>query len=122
MREWEPGFCVELATLFMDPDEMNGYEALRESAAWIDLSARGKIRVNGDDRARLLHALTTNPIQQLTPGVGCYVFFLNALGRVLAGDVTLEDTTARTRTIAVEGPRSAEALAKVVALAYVRTA
>ena len=32
MREWEPGFCVELATLSMDPDEMNGYEALRASA------------------------------------------------------------------------------------------
>jgi glycine cleavage system aminomethyltransferase T len=38
---------------------MNGYEALRESAAWIDLSARGKICVNGDDRARLLYAITT---------------------------------------------------------------
>jgi glycine cleavage system aminomethyltransferase T len=45
---------------------MNGYEALRESAAWIDLSARGKICVNGDDRARLLYAITTNHIQQLT--------------------------------------------------------
>ena len=63
---------------------MNGYKALRESAAWIDLSARGKICVNGDDRARLLHAITTNHIQQLTPGTGCYVFFLNAQGRVLA--------------------------------------
>ena len=97
----------------MDLDDMNGYEALRESAAWIDLSARGKIRVNGVDRARLLHALTTNHIQQLTPGADCYVFFLNALGRVLADDVTLEDTTARTTTIAVEGPRSAEVLARI---------
>ena len=26
---------------------MNGYEALRESAAWIDLSARGKIILRG---------------------------------------------------------------------------
>jgi aminomethyltransferase len=46
---------------------VNGYEALRESAAWIDLSARGKIRLGGYDRARLLHAITTNHIQQLTP-------------------------------------------------------
>jgi glycine cleavage system aminomethyltransferase T len=68
----------------LDLDYMNGYEALRESAAWIDLSARGKICMNGDDRARLLYAITTNHIQQLTPGTGCYVFFLNAQRRVLA--------------------------------------
>ena len=28
MREREPGFCVELATLSKDLDDMNGYEAL----------------------------------------------------------------------------------------------
>lgn len=60
-----------------------GYDALREGAAWLDLSERGKIRARGADRARLLHAITTNDIQQLTPGTGCYAFFLNAQGRVL---------------------------------------
>ncbi len=63
---------------------MTGYEALRNRAAWIDLSARGKIKLTGEDRARLLHAMTTNHIQQLTPGSGCYAFFLNDKGRVLA--------------------------------------
>ena len=29
-----------------------GYQALRAHAAWLDLSARGKIRVSGEDRAR----------------------------------------------------------------------
>ena len=66
----------------------SGYQALRERAAWLDLSARGKIRVSGDDRARLLHAMTTNHVQQLKPGDGCYAFFLNAQGRILA-DVNL---------------------------------
>src|SRR5437899_10836362 len=37
-----------------------GYSALREHAAWLDLSGRGKIKVTGEDRARLLHAMTTN--------------------------------------------------------------
>lgn len=60
------------------------YTALRESAAWIDLSDRGKIRMSGEDRARLLHAMTTNHIQALTPGQGCYALFLNAQGRILA--------------------------------------
>ena len=65
-----------------------GYQALREHAAWIDLSGRGKIRVSGEDRARLLHAMTTNNIQALKPGEQCYAFFLNAQGRIL-GDVNV---------------------------------
>jgi folate-binding protein YgfZ len=65
-----------------------GYRALHEHAALLDLSARGKIRATGDDRARLLHAMTTNHVEQLKPGEGCYAFFLNAQGRIL-GDVNL---------------------------------
>jgi len=124
-------------------DEMTGYEALCTRAAWIDLSSRGKIKLTGEDRARLLHAMTTNHIQQLAPGQGCYAFFLNDKGRVLADanilcrpeyflldvepearetlyqhldhyiiadDVTLEDLTASTATIAVEGPDAAAVL------------
>jgi tRNA-modifying protein YgfZ len=122
---------------------MIGYDALRRGAAWLDLSSRGKIKMTGEDRARLLHALTTNHIEQLTPGVGCYAFFLSAQGRILsdanilcrpdhflldlepetrekifqhldkyiiADDVTVEDITATTATIAVEGPQAAEVL------------
>lgn len=65
-----------------------GYQALRAHAAWLDLSGRGKLLASGDDRARLLHAMTTNHVQQLKPGSGCYAFFLNAQGRIL-GDVNL---------------------------------
>jgi aminomethyltransferase len=123
---------------------MTGYEALRSGAAWLDLSGRGKIKMTGEDRARLLHAMTTNHIQQLTPGTGCYAFFLTTQGRILADvnilcrpdhflldlepearekiyqhldryiiadDVTMEDLTAQTVTIAVEGPKSAGVLA-----------
>ncbi len=61
-----------------------GYQALREAAGYIDLSARGKIFAAGEDRVRLLHAMTTNHIQQLQPGQGCYAFFLTAQGRILA--------------------------------------
>ncbi len=67
---------------------MNGYEALRRDCAWIDLSARGKIRVTGEDRARLLHAMTTNQIQGLADGSGVYAFFLSAQGRIL-GDAVI---------------------------------
>jgi folate-binding protein YgfZ len=122
---------------------MTGYEALRDRAAWMDLSSRGKIQLTGEDRARLLHAMSTNHIQQLTPGTGCYAFFLTDKGRVLADanvlcrpesflldvepesrqplyqhldryiiadDVTLEDVTDRTATIAIEGPQAAQGM------------
>ncbi|MBZ5591104.1 MAG: hypothetical protein LAP39_02635 [Acidobacteriia bacterium] len=65
-----------------------GYEALRSGAAWLDLSSRGKIIATGEDRARLLHAMTTNQVEKLQPGEGCYAFFLNPQGRIL-GDVNL---------------------------------
>jgi aminomethyltransferase len=61
-----------------------GYLALRESAAWFDASDRGRIRVSGEDRVRLLHAMTSNHVEALRPGDGCYAFFLNAQGRILA--------------------------------------
>lgn len=60
------------------------YTALRTRAAYIDLAGRGNIRVTGEDRARLLHAMCTNHVQQLIPGTGCYAFFLTAQGRILA--------------------------------------
>ena len=62
----------------------NGYQGLRETAAWMDLSGRGKIRVAGEDRARLLHAMCSQNIEAMKPGDGVYSFFLNAQGRILA--------------------------------------
>ncbi len=82
-----------------------GYVALRERAAWLDLSGRGKIRASGEDRARLLHAMTSNDVEGLQPGQGCYAFFLNAQGRILADvnllcfeEYFLLDTEPETRT------------------------
>src|SRR5215212_2003936 len=89
--------------------DLHSYEALRERAAWIDLSNRGKIRVTGDDRVRLLHSMTTNHIQQLIPGSGCYTFFLTAQGRIIAdanifcmSDYLLIDTEPETRQRVLE--------------------
>jgi tRNA-modifying protein YgfZ len=95
-----------MEVLYMNPGTItDGYTALRGHAAWLDLSGRGKIRVTGEDRARLLHAMTSNQVETLQPGEGCYAFFLNAQGRIL-GDVNvlcfedhfLLDTEPETRT------------------------
>ncbi len=123
---------------------MSGYQALREGCAWLDLTGRGVIRVTGEDRVRLLHALVTNHVEQLQPGEHCYAFFLNTQGRILADvnllrlkdhllldtepetrefvyshldkyiiadDVSLEDLSAHTAVLGVEGPKSAETMA-----------
>ena len=122
----------------------SGYDALRNSAAWLDLSARGRIVARGRDCARLLHSLTSNDIKKLTPGAGCYAFLLNPQGRIqadlnvfcfddhflldtepelrervhqhikryiIADQVELEDVTAQTACIGVEGPTATSIVA-----------
>lgn len=61
-----------------------GYHALRESAAWLDLDTRGRIAARGRDRARLLHAITSNEVKKMAPGDSCYAFLLNPQGRIQA--------------------------------------
>jgi folate-binding protein YgfZ len=118
-----------------------GYDALRQGAAWLDLDARGRIVARGRDRARLLHAITSNEVKKMVPGDSCYAFLLNPQGRIqadlhllcradhflidtdpglrekvqqhirryiIADQVELEDVSARTASIGVEGPRAAE--------------
>jgi tRNA-modifying protein YgfZ len=61
-----------------------GYEALRNGAAWLDLSARGRLEARGRDRARFLHNVTSNEVKKMTPGDSCYAFLLTAQGRIVA--------------------------------------
>lgn len=82
---------------------MRGYESLRTAAAWRDVSARGRILAHGEDNTRLLHAMSSNHINNLKDGEGLYTFFLNAQGRIQtdahvlkSGEVFLIDTEAAT--------------------------
>lgn len=59
-------------------------EAFKGSAVWSDLSSRGRLRATGEDRNRLLHAISSNDIESLSPGQGTYAFFLNAQGKIQA--------------------------------------
>jgi folate-binding protein YgfZ len=117
-----------------------GYDALRQGAAWLDLGTRGRIVARGRDRARLLHAITSNEVKKMVPGDTCYAFLLNPQGRIqadlhllcladhflidteaalrekvyqhirryiIADQVELEDVSAQTASIGVEGPAAA---------------
>ena len=58
--------------------------ALWTAAAFAPVAARGWLRVTGEDRVKWLNGMTTNAIQSLDEGQGCYTFFLNAQGRIQA--------------------------------------
>jgi len=61
-----------------------GYRALRQGCAWLDLRDRGRILARGRDRARFLHNVTSNEIKKMTPGDLCYAFLLTPQGRIQA--------------------------------------
>jgi folate-binding protein YgfZ len=60
------------------------YEALRNGAGLLDLEARGRFAVQGDDRARFLHNMLTNDIASLQPGEGCNAVKVSLQGKMEA--------------------------------------
>jgi aminomethyltransferase len=66
-------------------DRQSEYQALRDGAARIDLSLRGKLRLTGPDRVAFLHNMLTNDIHALRPGQGCHAAKLGVQGKMEAG-------------------------------------
>lgn len=74
----------QLAPLLLPPEmETTGYYALHRSAAWLDVSNRGKIVVRGPDRVGFVDSLVSNNVRGLESGDSCYAFFLNEGGYVI---------------------------------------
>ena len=65
-------------------DVASEYGALRNGVALFDLSARGKLRVTGADRARFLHGMVTNRVEGLEDGESRYAALTDARGNTLA--------------------------------------
>ncbi len=63
-------------------------QALDHGVAWIDRSDRARLVVNGPDRAKFLHNLTTNEVKRLAVGRGAEAFVTSLQGKTL-GFVTL---------------------------------
>jgi folate-binding protein YgfZ len=57
-------------------------DILLHHAAFAPLPSIAWLRITGEDRTRWLNGMTTNGVQTLAPGQGCYTFFLNAQGRI----------------------------------------
>ena len=60
------------------------YERLRESVGLLDRSARGKLRLTGEEAADYLQGQVTNDVAALEPGSGLYAALLNHKGKMLA--------------------------------------
>ncbi len=73
---------LDAASSTGNQSRMTPIEALLTGAAIASLDETGWIAVTGEDRIRWLNGMTTNSIQQLKPGDGCYNFILSAQGRI----------------------------------------
>lgn len=60
------------------------YQVLRQAAAIVNRSARGRLTVRGADRRSYLQGLLSNDIAALGEGSGCYATYLTAQGRMIA--------------------------------------
>jgi folate-binding protein YgfZ len=61
---------------------LSEYQALRQTAAWLDLGCRTRLCVLGRDRLRFLNGQVTNDLKALRPGEGCYAALVTAKGRL----------------------------------------
>jgi folate-binding protein YgfZ len=67
------------------------YRTIASGAAWLDRSARGRLRFEGPDAASFLHALVTNDVMGLSAGRGVYAAWLTPQGRMITDLRLLRD-------------------------------
>jgi folate-binding protein YgfZ len=65
-------------------DAFAEHTALRQAAAVIDLSFRGRLCLLGADRVRLLNGQVTNDVKALVAGRGCHAAFCSPKGRLVS--------------------------------------
>ncbi len=63
-------------------DWMAEYTAVREGAAVVDMSFRGRLCLLGADRQRFLNGQVTNNVKDLRSGLGCYAALVSAKGKL----------------------------------------
>jgi folate-binding protein YgfZ len=62
----------------------NQYPIIDSGAGWHQRADRGRVRVDGNDRASFLQALLTNDLATLSAGQGVYSAYLTPQGRMIA--------------------------------------
>lgn len=73
----------------MTADLPSGLDALKHGCALVDRGRATHLELTGADRQRFLNGLVTCDVKTLAAGQGCYGFFTDGKGRVLADVVVL---------------------------------
>ncbi len=84
-------------------DEALAYRGAHEAAVLVDLSDEGRIELTGTDRLKIVHRMSTNAVEGLTPGDGRATVLTTPIGRIidriilhaLDGERTLVRTNSR---------------------------
>ncbi len=63
-------------------DPQGEAKAVRESAAVIDISDRGKLMLSGADHIKFLQGMITNDVKEKIPGTGAYAAILTPKGKM----------------------------------------
>ena len=99
-RATERAILDRVAAIDAPPDRLTAeYAALTQACGLVDRSERGKLALSGPEAKGFLAGQTTNDIEALQAGAGCYAAFLTHKGKMLgdlrvldAGDELLLDT------------------------------
>ena len=71
-----------IATEFTDA--VSEHHAVRDNVGIADVSYRGRYRLIGEDRAKFLHRIISNDVENLTTGQGTYAMLLTHRGKIIA--------------------------------------
>ena len=82
----------DLAAHYTNP--ISEHHAVRNSVGIADVSYRSRHQLTGDDRAKFLHRIISNDVENLSPGQGTYAMLLTHRGKIIAdlNIYILEDT------------------------------
>ena len=73
---------LEIAAHYGSP--LDEHALVRRSCGVADRSWMPALELSGEDRVRFLNGLVTCDVKSLSPGQGCYGFFTDAKGKILA--------------------------------------
>lgn len=71
-----------LTTHYTDP--ISEHHAVRNSVGIADVSYRGRHQLTGDNRAKFLHRIISNDVENLSLGQGTYAMLLTHRGKIIA--------------------------------------
>lgn len=65
-------------------DPISEHQAVRNSIGIADISYRSRHQLTGDDRAKFLHRIISNDVENLSAGQGTYAMLLTHRGKIIA--------------------------------------